>query len=174
MAKEIEIEKKYKVKRLPENLEKYEHKTIEQSYLNRGGSPIRLRKFIKEKEIHCVFSKKVKVEKGSIECIENNIELPEKIYQDLLEAKEGRTILKTRYIIPLEDGLKVEIDIFHDFFEGVCVAEIEFNSIEQAKNYTVPSWLGEELTGEKKMTNVYMATKADDISEYEEYIIKKQ
>ncbi|MBQ9659572.1 MAG: hypothetical protein IJV31_12630 [Clostridia bacterium] len=171
MAKEIEIEKKYKVKRLPENLEKYEHKTIEQSYLNKGGSSIRLRKFIKENEIRCVFSKKVRVEKGSIEYRENNIELPENIYQDLLEAKEGRTILKTRYIIPLEDGLKVELDMFHDFFEGVCVAEIEFNSIEQANNYKIPDWLGEELTGENKMTNAYMATKAEDISEYKEYMI---
>lgn len=37
MAKELEIEKKYKVKRLPENLSGFEHKTIEQSYLNKGG-----------------------------------------------------------------------------------------------------------------------------------------
>ena len=31
MIKEIEIEKKYKVKKLPDNLEKFEHLTIEQS-----------------------------------------------------------------------------------------------------------------------------------------------
>lgn len=66
MAKELEIEKKYKVKGLPKNLENFEHKTIEQSYLNKGGAPIRLRKFIKGDKIQCIFSKKVRAIEGSL------------------------------------------------------------------------------------------------------------
>lgn len=170
MTKELEIEKKYKVKRLPENLDRFEHKSIEQSYLNKGGAPIRLRKFINGNQICCVLSKKARITEGSFECIEHNIELPEDIYQELLNAKEGRTIIKTRYKIPLTNGLNIDLDVFHDFFEGVCIAEIEYESIEQANNYRVPDWLGEELTNSEKLTNSYMATKANDISEYIDFM----
>lgn len=172
MAKEVEIEKKYKVIKLPDNLESFEYKTIEQSYLNKGGAPIRLRKFIKGENIQCIFSKKVRIAEDAIECIEHNIELPENIYQELLNAKEGKTLIKTRYKIPLEDGLNVELDIFHGSFEGVCVAEIEYESVEQAKNYNVPEWLGEETTNIKKLSNSYMATQDVSISEYEEFMLK--
>ena len=171
MAKELEIEKKYMVKQLPENLNNYEHMTIEQSYLNKGGAPIRLRKFIMNGQIKCIFSKKARVEEGSFECIENNIELPENIYDELLKAKEGRTIIKTRYKIPLQDGLYVDLDLFHDFFEGVCIAEIEYKSVEQAKSYSVPKWLGNELTSSEKLANGYMATQANSISEYKDFIL---
>lgn len=170
MAEEIEIEKKYEVKRLPENLMNFEHMTIEQSYLNKGGSPIRLRKFIKKDEINYIFSKKVRVDSNEFECIEHNVNLSESLYNELLNVKEGRTIIKTRFKIPLEDGLKVDLDVYHDFFEGVCVAEIEYASIEQAKDYKTPNWLGEELSNLKKMSNSYMATKAKDIMEYIKYI----
>lgn len=171
MTKEIEIEKKYKVKKLPSNLENFVHLTIEQSYLNKGGAPIRLRKFIKDNKIKCIFSKKASREKDSIERIEHNIELSENLYQEFLKAKEGRTIIKTRYKIPLEDGAKMDLDIFHDFFEGVCVAEIEYTSIEQANSFKTPDWL-EEIDDLEKMSNLYMATKATDITEYADYIIK--
>lgn len=170
MVKEFEIEKKYKVKKLPENLCDFEHKTIEQSYLNKGGAPIRLRKFIKDNQIHYVFSKKARIAENSFECIEHNIDLSEDIYQKLLNAKEGRTIIKTRYKIPLSNELNIDLDVFHDFFEGVCIAEIEYKSIEQANNYKVPDWLGEELTNSDKLANGYMATQANNINEYIEFM----
>lgn len=175
MLKEVEIEKKYKVKRLPCNLEEFEHLTIEQSYLNKGGAPIRLRKFIKENEVKCIFSKKTKKEQDSLEKIEYNIELSEELYQEFLKAKEGRTILKTRYKIPLENGAKMDLDIFHDFFEGLCIAEIEYVSVEQANNFKIPEWLEgvEGIEDFEKLTNSYMATKAIDINEYKEYILNK-
>lgn len=174
MAKEIEIEKKYKVKALPENLDSFEHMTIEQSYLTKEGTPIRIRKFIRENEVKCIFSKKAIVNEEKFECIEYNIELPENLYEEFVEAREGRMISKTRYKIPLDDGLKVDLDVFHGFFEGVCIAEIEFKNVEQFENYKVPDWLGEEIVERKKSTNQYMASKAKDISEYEEFMVNKK
>lgn len=171
MIKEIEIEKKYKVKKLPDNLEKFEHFIIEQSYLNKGGSPIRLRRFIKESQSECFFSKKTKLEKDTIECLEYNIELPENLYQEFLKAKEGRTIVKTRYKIPLENGAKMDLDIFHGFFEGVCIAEIEYTSIKQANDYVIPDWLEEIVDSENKLSNLYMATKVSNIDEYLDYVV---
>lgn len=170
LNEELEIEKKYKVKELPENLSSFEYELIEQSYLNKGGAPIRLRKFIKGDEMRCVFSKKSRISEKTFECIEHNVELPERIYQELLKAKEGRTIIKTRYKIPLTDKLKIDLDVFHDFFEGVCTAEIEYESVKQANSYVVPDWLGEELTNFDKLTNNYMATQANNINEYIDFM----
>ena len=150
MIKEIEIEKKYKIKRLPNNLEKYEHLIIEQSYLNKGGAPIRLRKFVIRDEVKYIFSKKTSKEKDSIEKIEHNIELSEELYKEFLKAKEGRTIIKTRYKIPLENEAKMDLDIFHDFYEGLCIAEIEYTSVEQANNFKIPDWLEEIENSENR------------------------
>ena len=166
MSRETEIEKKYKVLRLPEGFPNYPHKEIEQSYLNKGGEPIRLRRFEQNGEVSCLLSKKVR--ESDICCVEHNISLPPEVYEALKEAKEGRTIRKTRYIIPLYGGLKAELDVFHDFFEGLRYAEIEFPSVEAAESYKTPDWLGEPQSSRGVLSNYYMAVVAEDIGEYRE------
>lgn len=52
------------------------------------------------------------------------------------------------------------------------MAEIEYTSVEQANNYKVPDWLGEELTNSEKLANGYMATQANNISEYIDFMPK--
>ncbi len=93
-------------------------------------------------------------------------------YEHLKQKIDGRTIFKTRFIIPLSDGLKVEIDKFKDFFDGVCFAEIEFKSEEQANSYKVPDWLGEDISNQKRVKNGYMAIYANDINEYKDLFLK--
>ena len=104
MSTETEIEKKYKVLSLPNGFPNFPHKEIEQSYLNKGGEPIRLRRFEQNGEVTCLLSKKVR--ESDIRCTEYNIPLPREVYVALKEAKEGRTIRKTRYIIPLDGGMR--------------------------------------------------------------------
>jgi len=168
MPHEIEIEKKYKVLSLPDGFPNYPHKEIEQSYLNKGGEPIRLRRFEQNGEVSCLLSKKVR--ESDICCVEHNIPLPREVYEALKEAKEGRTIRKTRYIIPLDGGLKAELDVFQDFFEGLRYAEIEFPSVEAAESYKTPDWLGEPQSSRGVLSNYYMAVVAEDIGEYREFM----
>lgn len=168
MSRETEIEKKYKVLRLPEGFPNYPHKEIEQAYLNKGGEPIRLRRFEQNGEVSCLLSKKVR--ESDICCVEHNISLPPEVYEALKGAKEGRTIRKTRYIIPLYGGLKAELDVFHDFFEGLRYAEIEFPSVEAAESYKTPDWLGEPQSSRGVLSNYYMAVVAEDIGEYREFM----
>ena len=85
---------------------------------------------------------------------------------------DGRIIYKTRYVVPLDNGLKVEIDRFKGFFEGVCFAEIEFKSEEQARSFEVPEWLGEDISNQKRVRNGYMAVEAGDIEEYRNLFLK--
>lgn len=171
--KGIEIEKKYKIKELPANLEEYKKIEIEQSYLNYGSKPsLRLRKYNDDEYILSYKSRKEEYKNDLSICDEVELDLSKQSYEHLKNKADGRTIYKTRYIIPLNDGLKVEIDRFKDFFDGVCFAEIEFKTEEQAMLYKIPDWLGEDISHQKRVKNGYMAIIAKNIDEYEDLILK--
>lgn len=170
---EIEIEKKFKVKELPKNFEEYQKIEIEQSYLNHGCKPaLRLRKYNDNECILSYKSRRKEYRDDLSVCDEIELPLSVEAYEHLKTKIDGRVIYKTRTIIPLEDGLKVEVDRFKDFFDGVCFAEIEFNSEEQANTYKIPSWLGEDISIQERVKNSYMAVIAKDIEEYRDLIIR--
>lgn len=152
-------------------MDDYEYKDIEQSYLNFGCKPaIRLRRFNNE---DCILSCKSKRDSNADVqiCDEYEVPLSNDAYLHLKTKIDGRVLYKRRYIIPLNDGLKVELDLFSDFFEGVCFAEIEFDSEEQANSYIVPEWFGDDITGDIRVTNGYMSIKATSIDEYMDLLV---
>ena len=61
--------------------------------------------------------------------------------------------MKDRYVIPEKDGLSIELDIFHEAYEGLLLAEVEFSSEETAKSYVPPAWFGEDVTFSSKYHN---------------------
>lgn len=161
-----EIERKYAVKYLPENLETEKIVDIEQAFIYRDGNTIiRVRK-VKEKypenKINYIYTIKTK---GNIQYdnkytigkkyeIENEISKEE--YDELIKNKISKIIQKTRIVIPIENNLKVEMDVYYDYLEGFLTAEIEFENEEQANNFIKPEWLGEEL-GYKELSNRKLA-----------------
>jgi len=169
----VEIEKKYRVIKLPEDIEKYKKIEIEQSYLNHGSKPtLRLRKYNENEYILSYKARKKEYRDDLSVCDEVELPLSKESYEHLRNKIDGRTIYKTRYVIPLDDGLKVEIDKFKEFFDGVCFAEIEFKSEEQANSYKIPDWLGEDISNQKRVKNGYMAIYARDIEEYKDLLLK--
>ena len=70
-----------------------------------------------------------------------------------LICKPG-SIDKTRWIVPAGER-KFEVDEFHGENEGLVMAEIELESQDEA--FERPSWLGEELTGDPRFYNGYLA-----------------
>ena len=64
--------------------------------------------------------------------ISNEVELPltKEAFEHLKNKIDGRMIDKERYLIPLQEGQKIELDIFHGYLEGLVFAEVEFQSIE--------------------------------------------
>lgn len=162
----VEIEK-------PKDIEKYQKIEIEQSYLNHGYElTLRLRKY-NENEYILSYKARNKEYRDDLSVC-NKVELPlsQKAYKRLRNKIDGKTIYKTRYIVPSADGLKVEIDIFKDFFNGVFFAEIEFEREEQANSYKIPNWLGEDISNQKRVKNGYMAIIANDIVEYLDLLIR--
>ena len=70
-----------------------------------------------------------------------------------LLCRPGR-VEKTRYIVPLGE-LKVEVDVFHGDNEGLVFAEIEL-PVEDYE-FTLPEWLGPEVTGDPRYYNAYIS-----------------
>lgn len=81
---------------------------------------------------------------------------------DLEEAKalillcESGVIDKTRYLIP-KGKHTFEVDIFEGENKGLVMAEIELSDANET--FEKPSWLGEEVTNDKKYYNAYLSKK---------------
>ena len=77
-------------------------------------------------------------------------EIPVEDVRDLLKICEPGVIDKTRYLVDC-DGHTFEVDEFYGDNEGLVVAEVELGDENEA--FTRPSWLGDEVTGDKKYYN---------------------
>ena len=64
----------------------------------------------------------------------------------LLPKTDGRIIRKTRYKIPYNEELTIELDIFSSSMEGLIMAEVEFPSIRDAESFIPPDWFGEDVS----------------------------
>ena len=155
----MEIERKFTIKQLPEHLEQYEKKEIEQAYLC-TGPVVRIRKSNEDYILTYKSKKGVVLSKdASAKCCEE-VELPltKKAYEHLREKADGSIISKTRYLIPIENNRKIELDVFHGYLEGLTFAEIEFDSEEEAAAYQFPEWFLEDVTFDRRYSNSVMAT----------------
>ncbi len=59
---------------------------------------------------------------------------------------EGHRIEKTRYLIPAEQGLVIELDHYAGALDGLVTAEVEFHSVAQAEDFTPPARFRPEVT----------------------------
>ena len=71
----------------------------------------------------------------------------------------GNIICKRRYLIPLESGLTIELDVFEPPFQGLVLAEVEFPSEEEAHAFLPPDWFGEEVTWSTEYHNSTLSQK---------------
>ena len=154
----MEIERKFLVDKLPDDLSKYNCIEMEQGYLN-TAPVVRVRR---ENDDYVLTYKG----DGLMARREENLPLNKESYNNLISKCDGRIISKTRYVIPLEDEYKnlvAELDVFHKELDGLIVVEVEFESIEEAESFTPPEWFGRDVTMDGKYHNSYLSS-ADDIS----------
>jgi adenylate cyclase len=146
-----EIERKYLVKCLPDNLERARHFVIEQGYLatDSAGRQVRLRK------TGSAASLTFKVGRASHR-EEREIKLSPKQFAALWPATTGRRLRKVRYEIPW-NKVMIEIDIYRGRHAGLIVAEVEFPNTASCRRFKAPSWFGREVTGTKRYSNVRLA-----------------
>ena len=155
----MEIERKFTIKKLPDNLNQYKKKEIEQAYLC-SKPTIRIRKS-NEKYILTYKSRQGLDLPESVTartCEEVELPLTKKAYEHLKEKSDGNVISKTRYLIPIDNTHKIELDVFHGYLEGLVFAEVEFASEEEYAAYQMPDWFLEDVTFDKRYRNSFLAT----------------
>ena len=75
-----------------------------------------------------------------------DLPLTEDGYLHLRKKIDGCLIKKTRYKIPYENNLTIELDIFMGYLAPLILAEVEFDSEEAANAFVPPAWFGEDVT----------------------------
>ena len=145
----VEIERKFKIKSLPKELDKYKSCTIEQAYLC-TNPVIRIRK----QDDDYILTYKGG---GMMARSEYNLPLGKEGYEHMLKKADGNVITKTRYFIPLEDALTAELDVFEGMFEGLVFVEVEFESLDQATAFVPPDWFDEDVTNDKHYHNSFLS-----------------
>lgn len=162
----MEIERKFAVLKIPNDLEKYEREEIEQGYLCIKPT-VRIRKSNNEYTLNYKWKQKGLQEKVAIQNIEYTMPLTQENYEVLLNKIENHLIKKDRYKIPIENGLIVELDVFHGNLEGLIFAEVEFPNLEVAENFDKPDWLGKDLCFDKRFDNTLLSKVDKYSSEYD-------
>ena len=96
----MEIERKFTLKKLPENLEQYEKREIEQAYLC-TGPVVRIRKSNEEYILTYKSKKGIVLSENATarSCEEVELPLTKKAFEHLREKADGQIIKKTRYLI---------------------------------------------------------------------------
>ncbi|MBR1471133.1 MAG: CYTH domain-containing protein [Lachnospiraceae bacterium] len=152
----MEIERKFLIRSLPENLDQYPFHLIEQGYLN-TDPVVRVRR--EDDAFYLTYKGK-----GFLAREEYNLPLNAEAYTHLIAKADGNIITKKRYLIPLEDtSLTVELDVFSAPFAPLILAEVEFESLAQAQAFLPPGWFGEDVTEKREYSNSYLSRKGINI-----------
>ena len=155
----MEIERKFTVKKIPENLSQYTCHVIEQAYLN-TDPVVRIRR--QDHEYYLTYKGK-----GLMAREEYNLPLNKDSYYHLLEKADGNVISKKRYVIPVDYptftsdysksidqiSLFVELDIFEPPFAPLIIAEVEFPSEASANAFLPLDWFDQDVTNDPAYHN---------------------
>lgn len=145
----MEIERKFKVKAEPENLNAYRKIKMSQGYISINPT-IRIRR---EDDL-CFLTIKGS---GSLVHEEYQLEITNKQFEGLTSKLETPFVEKTRYLIPLPGGLTAELDVFEGALSSLKVVEVEFESIEQARYFEPPYWFGGDVTDDYRYKNASLS-----------------
>ncbi|MEC4112749.1 CYTH domain-containing protein [Myroides pelagicus] len=147
----IEIERKFLVKSNDFISKSYKKSKITQGYLNSNSNrTVRVR----IKGNHGYITVKGKSNLAGTSRFEWEKEIDINEVEQLIHLCEDFVIDKTRYLVDFK-GHTFEVDIFHGNNEGLILAEIELTN--ENETFDQPDWLGQEVTGDIRYYNSYIA-----------------
>lgn len=144
----MEIERKFLVKEMPRDLERFACRKIEQAYLC-TDPVVRIRR---DNDVYYMTYKSG----GMMAREEYEHPLHARAYRHLREKADGIIISKNRYMIPL-GAYTAELDVFEGAHAGLVIVEVEFPDEEQAKAFVPPDWFGQEVTFDGRYHNSYLS-----------------
>jgi adenylate cyclase len=147
----VEIERKWVPAAPPPGLTEHESRHVEQGYVALDDhAEVRVRR--------AGDSRVLTIKSGSgMVRVEEELPLSPDQFDALWALTEGRRVVKTRYLVPLSDGLTAEVDVYEGALAGLLTAEVEFPSEEAASGFAAPAWLGRDVTGDKRYANRALA-----------------
>ena len=146
-----EIERKFLVNEVPENVESFPSEKISQGYLSvtDDGTEVRLRK--KEQAYFLT----VKSGRG-MKRNETEIELSAEQFNALWPQTAEKRVEKRRFNISAANVI-IELDIYSGPLEGLKTAEVEFPNQDEADAFTPPLWFDTEITLDERYKNKNLA-----------------
>ena len=147
----IEIERKFLVLSDDFINKAFAKKRIVQGYLN--SNPERTVR-IRIKEEKGFLTIKGKGNASGTTRLEWETEIPLQDAEKLLTICESGTIDKIRHEVKVGNHV-YEVDVFAGENEGLLIAEIELG--DENENFEKPSWLGKEVTNDKRFYNAYLS-----------------
>ena len=146
-----EIERKFLVRQMPDNLSQYPHMEIAQGYhaIAPDGVQVRLRKAGEKRTL--TFKRN---DGGARE--EREIELTAEQFDVLWPATGTKRLTKTRYDVPFAP-YTIEIDVYTGRHQGLVVEEVEFADEGAASTFQPPPWLGSDVSNHPRYSNQLLA-----------------
>jgi adenylate cyclase len=148
----VEIERKFLVRELPGPLASYPSDHVEQGYLAIADDGVEVR--LRRRGDRTLLT--VKSGPGHVR-VEEEMPIEERRFDALWPLTDGRRVIKTRYLVPVEPGLVAELDVYGGDLDGLVTAEIEFTSERASADFAPPAWLGREITGDERYANQSLA-----------------
>lgn len=147
----MEIERKYLVKNLPEELQSYDKKHISQGYLC-TNPVVRIRR--SDNEYFLTYKGQ-----GLMEREEYEFSLSAEAFEHMLPKIDGILIEKIRYLIPIDEIHTAELDVFQGVLAPLRLVEVEFSSLEDANSFVPPDWFGDDVTNSGDYHNSNLSKK---------------
>lgn len=160
----MEIERKFLIKSMPD-VSGALRKEIEQGYLC-SGPVVRIRK----SNENYILTYKSRLGLSQDRAIQNDeVEMPltKEAYEHLREKIDGKLVEKTRYVLPLPQQRKAELDIFKGRLNGLAFVEVEFESEAAAEEFELPDWFGEDVSKNIAFSNAYLS-EVEDFAQWKE------
>lgn len=148
----MEIERKFLVDAPPAGLASHRSEPIAQGYLAIAPDGVEVR--VRRRGDATLLT----IKSGpAMVRVEEELAIEPERFDVLWGLTTGRRIEKTRYYVPLDGGLVVELDVYAGAHAGLLTAEIEFPSAEASRAFVAPAWLGREVTGDSAYANQNLA-----------------
>ncbi len=144
--KQLELEKTYLAKYIPDNIKEYKHKEIIDIYIPESYEhpTLRIRKNADKYEM----TKKVPLSNDDFsKQNEYTISLDKEEYKTLSTIK-GKRVEKIRYYFEYQSNI-AEIDIFQNNLLGLILVDFEFNTVEELEKFVIPDFCLIEVTQEE-------------------------
>ncbi|MBU6231173.1 MAG: CYTH domain-containing protein [Patescibacteria group bacterium] len=161
---ELELEKTYLARRLPEGLEKCQHREVFDTYYPPSAAHpvLRLRKNGDRYEM----TKKEPDQSGDASIqTEHTIRLTKEEF-DSLAKTAGKKVRKIRYDYPYKEA-NAEVAVFQDGLKGLVLVDVEFKSVRDMKAFGMPDFCLADVTDDETFAGGMLCGKSyQDISDH--------